>query len=275
MLQNSGQFLENKLLHATLASIHPIDPLSSPIANTTIKQFSQADLKASLSQLTALIKNNEALILPKNNLLNHHLYQNIEQKNLLDAAARLAQSYELPARVNHAQVQKPIANPGLFQLNSLLILQAKVLDQLEGVLSRIIATQLQTRERSADQIQLSFEIPFRNNDQQEILQLKIREEYKETEAEKGNKIWTVNLAFHLPSLGGIRIYITLDKKDLSMQFWTEEQNAQHLFQQHFSLLSERLYDADFTISQLKAFHGIPEAAQTEQQSSQFIIDEKV
>ena len=98
---------------------------------------------------------------------------------------------------------------------------------------------------------------------------------QEKEAEKGNKIWTVNLAFHLPSLGGIRIYITLDKQDLAIQFWTEEKSSQKLFQQFFYLLNERLQESGFTISQLKAFHGIPESAQHEQKASQFIIDERV
>ena len=91
-------------------------------------------------------------------------------------------------------------------------------------------------ESGSEQAQLNFEIPFRNNDQQEVLQLKIREQFKDEEAQKGNKIWTVNMAFHLPSLGGIRIYITLDKEDLAIQFWTEEKNCQQLLQQFFPLI---------------------------------------
>ncbi|MCU7833732.1 MAG: flagellar hook-length control protein FliK [gamma proteobacterium symbiont of Taylorina sp.] len=275
ILQNSGQFLENKLLTTIVQSMKLTDSPSKPITNTVIQQISQADFKANLAQLIVLIQKNEALILPKNPLLNNNLYQHIEHKALFGSNIRSAQSFDLPAQVTHAQVQKPAPDANLFQLNSLLVLQSKVLDQLEGVLSRIISTQLQTRERGTDQIQLNFEIPFRNNDQQEVLQLKIREEIKENEAQKGNKIWTVNLAFHLQSLGGIRIYITLDKQDLSMQFWTEEKNTQQLFQTYFSLLTERLHDAGFTISKLGAFHGIPETAKKEQQDSQFIIDERV
>ena len=122
---------------------------------------------------------------------------------------------------------------------------------------------------------LNFELPFRINDQTEVLQLKIREEFIEKETKKGNKIWTVNLAFHLPSLGGIRIYITMDKKDLAIQFWTEEHESQKLFQQYFYLLNERLTERGFTLSKLQAFHGVPEAAQEEQKFSPFIIDEKV
>ncbi|MCU7798813.1 MAG: flagellar hook-length control protein FliK, partial [gamma proteobacterium symbiont of Lucinoma myriamae] len=146
--------------------------------------------------------------------------------------------------------------------------------QLEGVLSRIIITQLHTRE-GGDQSFINFEVPFRHNDQLEVLQLKIREKLQEKEALEGNKIWTVNMAFHLKTLGGIRIYITLDKQELAMQFWTEEKASQRLLQHYFPLLSERLVEAGFSISQLSAFHGIPEDAENEQSKSQFIIDERV
>lgn len=267
-VQNSGQFLENKLLHSVSQALNPVE------TQNNMNHASRIDLKANLSRLAAMIQNGEALLLPKNLSSEQSLYQSIEHKTLVDTQFRAGQFFDLPNRVIHAQVQAPAAD-NLFQLNSHLLLQNRVLDQLEGVLSRLIATQLFARESGSEQAQLNFEIPFRNNDQQEVLQLKIREEFKDEEAQKGNKIWTVNMAFHLPALGGIRIYITLDKEDLAIQFWTEEKNCQQLLQQFFPLLKERLFDADFTISQLTAFHGIPEAAEQEQQSSQFIVDERV
>lgn len=269
-VQNSGQFLENKLLHSVSQALKPVE------TQNNMNQASGIDLKASLSRLAAMIQNGEALLLPKNLSSEQSLYHSIGHKTLVDTPFRAGQFFDLPQRVIHAQVQAPAAD-NLFQLNSHLLLQNRVLDQLEGVLSRLIVTQLLARESGSEQAQLNVEIPFRNNDQQEILQLKIRENFKDEEAQKGNKIWTVNMAFHLPSLGSIRIYITLDKEDLAIQFWTEEKNCQQLLQQFFPLLKERLFDADFTISQLTAFHGIPEAAEQEQeqQSSQFIVDERV
>lgn len=254
---NSGQFLENKI-----------------ITTAVNKDIPSVDFKAALSQLVSLIKNNEAIVLPKTLPSHDVLYQSIAQQNKTFSIPTSPLFFQPPARVFHAQVQPPVIDSTLFQLNNHLLLQNRLLDQLEGVLSRIMLTQIQTRE-GGEQAFLNFEIPFRHNEQQEILQLKIREEIKDIEAKKGNKVWTVNLAFHLPSLGGIRIYITMDKHDLAIQFWTEEVNAQKLFQKYFYLLNDRLTAAGYTLSQLKAFHGMPEQAQEEIKNSHFIVDEKV
>ncbi len=256
-IQNSGLYLESKILNSSV---------NSPLSVT--------DLKASLSQLVTLIKNNEAVLLPKLMTSESSFYKTISPESLLKTQTGSNVFFDLPANVTHAQVQKTVFDSSLFQLNNHLLLQSRILDQLEGVLSRIVINQLQTRE-GGEQSFLNFEIPFRHNDQQEVLQLKIREELKQKEGKQGNKIWTVNLAFELKSLGGIRIYITLDKQDIAIQFWTENKQSQQLFQKYFHLLSERLTEADFTISQLAAFHGIPEEAEKELSNHQFIIDEKV
>ena len=256
-VQNSGLFLENKLTNTSVTS-----------------QTLVSDLKAGLSQLVELIQKNQATILPKSLSSESSLYKTIAHDIITNPHSRLGHFFDLPGKVSHAQVQPPVPDSNLFQLNNHLLLQNRILDQLEGVLSRIIVTQLQTREGGEQQL-LNFEIPFRHNDQQEILQLKIRQQLREDEADKGNKIWTVNMAFHLQSLGGIRVYITADKQDLAIQFWTEEKESQQLFKKHFPLLTERLLGAGFTLSQLSAFHGIPEAAEKEQKNSQFIIDERI
>ncbi|MCP3851423.1 MAG: flagellar hook-length control protein FliK [Gammaproteobacteria bacterium] len=273
-IQNSGLYLESKIVN-TVSS--PINNINQPALLSGLSQeLAQNDLKAALNRLVALINSNEAIILPKmlqstqSSLYNHVAIDSLLAKPSVQSSL----FFDLPAHVHHAQVQKTIAEASLFQLNNPLLMQGRILDQVESVLSRIIITQFQNRE-SGDQSFLNIEIPFKHNDQQEILQLKIREELKEKEAELGNKIWTVNMAFNLESLGGIRIYITLDKKDIAMQFWTEEKESQQLFQKYFSLLNSRLTMAGYTISQLAAFHGMPEEAEKEQNKSNFIIDERV
>ncbi len=273
-IQNSGLYLESKIVN-TVSS--PINNINQPALLSGLSQeLAQNDLKAALNRLVALINSKEAIILPKmlqstqSSLYNHVAIDSLLAKPSVQSSL----FFDLPAHVHHAQVQKTIAEASLFQLNNPLLMQGRILDQVESVLSRIIITQFQNRE-SGDQSFLNIEIPFKHNDQQEILQLKIREELKEKEAELGNKIWTVNMAFNLESLGGIRIYITLDKKDIAMQFWTEEKESHQLFQKYFSLLNSRLTMAGYTISQLTAFHGMPEEAEKEQNKSNFIIDERV
>lgn len=268
-VQNSGLYLESKILNSSITP--QTANIKLPAVNTHI---SDTDLKAGLSRLVTLINNNEALLLPKLLTAESSLYKNVAFDGLIKSQVHASTFFDLPNNVSHAQVQKPVLDSNLFQLNNHLLLQSRILDQLEGVLSRIVVSQLQTRE-GGEQSFLNVEIPFRHNDQQEILQLKIREAFKEKEAEHGNKVWTVNLAFDLKSLGGIRIYITLDKDVLAIQFWTENRESQQLFEKHFSLLRERLTESGFNISQLTAFHGMPEEAQKEQANSQFIIDERV
>ena len=282
-VNNSGLYLESKILNSTNSTnltnstnstantLTVSKNITTPTGNT---QISSMDLKAGLSRLVTLINNNDAVFIPKPLTSESSVYKNIAFDGLIKSQIRSATFFDVPGNIAHAQVQKVIPESNLFQLNNHLLLQTRILDQLESVLSRIVVTQLQTRE-GGDQSFLNVEIPFRHNDQQEILQLKIREEFRKKEAEQGNKIWTVNMAFNLQSLGGIRIYITLDKNDLAIQFWTEEKESQQLFKNYFSLLKERLTAADFTISQLTAFHGIPEEAKKEQLKSQFIIDERV
>ncbi len=267
-LQNSGLFLENKLAR-------PSGKSGSAMGSTINSTNIDADFKAGLLQLQNILQHNKALILPDNLSTSSVGYKQIARTQLLELQNQLHHFFELPSKVSHAQVQKPVkAEINLFLLNNPLIIQAHIADKLEGALARIISSQLHSRE-SSDQAFYNFEIPFRHNNQTEVLQLKIREQHKQKEQQKGNKIWTVNLAFHLQTLGGIRIYITLDKQDISIQIWTEEQHAQQLFQQNFYQLQERLTDAGFNISQLKAYHGIPEQAQKEHKDSPFIIDEQV
>ncbi|MCW8931092.1 MAG: flagellar hook-length control protein FliK [Gammaproteobacteria bacterium] len=282
-LQNSGQFLESKILNSAQNTVtqHTLnhtnitsDTKNLTPPNITNTQISTTDLKAGLSRLVNLIKNNEAILAPQLLTAQSSLYKSIATDGLIKPNVHTTAFFDLPAQTVHAQVQKAVANANLFQLNNHLLIQNRILDQLESVLSRIVVTQFQSRE-SSDQSLMNFEIPFRHNDQQEILQLKIREEFKEKEADLGNKIWTVNMAFYLQSLGGIRIYITLDKKDLAIQFWTEEKESKALFQKYFYLLNERLTSEGFTISQLAAFHGIPKEAEKEQIKSHFIVDERV
>ncbi len=260
-VRDSGLFLENRLVQEARTG--------------TTGSGAAADFKAGLLQLQNILQNNGALVLPKNISASGTAYNTMLQSQLQELQNQLQRFFELPTKVSHAQVQKPVkAELNLFLLNNPLVIQAHILDKLEGALARIVSTQLQSRE-SSDQAFYNFEIPFRHNNQTEVLQLKVREQLKHKEQQKGNKIWTVNLAFHLDSLGGVRIYLTLDKLDLSIQVWTEEQHTQLLFQQNFYQLKERLTNAGFNITELKAFHGIPEQARKEYRDSPFIIDEQV
>ena len=274
-LYNSGNYMESKLLHSINGQ--------QAITETTLKssQTSVAnDLKAALSQLlTQLQTEHNKAPSHLNSNPQSHIYKNIAQDSLAhsDSVLTFRPVFNLPNNIIHAQVQNISPDSSIFQLNNLHLLQSRIIEQLEGALSRISINQLHNRE-AGDQSFINFELPFRHNDRQEILQLKIRQQSTHQDSQREDKIWTVNLAFHLSSLGAIRIYIIMEKQELSMQFWTEKKSSQHLFQNYFPLLNERLLASGFSIAQLSAFHGMPEQAEQEQQNQQnqqFIIDERV
>lgn len=180
----------------------------------------------------------------------------------------------LATKTKHAQVIPAQQNP-VFQLNNLASFQQAFAEQLEGVLSRLLATQAGNREQADSNINMTLEIPFRFQEKSQVLQLKMSSK-KHGNDDTDGKIWTANLAFELQSLGPIRVYVTLDDKDVAMQFWTENPSSQAIFKENFSLLTERLSAAGYRISQLGSYLGIPEEAQQEIKKNKLgVVDEHV
>ncbi len=177
----------------------------------------------------------------------------------------------LATRHLHAQVQKKLQHSLLLALNPLNALSG----QSENTIARILATAAANREQADSNFNLALEIPFRFMDKSEIMQLKIRQEENKKEG-KSKKIWTANLAFELEKLGPVRIYIALQNKDVSIQFWSEKATTQKCFSDNFYLLKQRLTEFGYRITSLSALLGIPEDAEKEiQHHINRLIDEKV
>ena len=163
----------------------------------------------------------------------------------------------------------------LLQIANPLVFQHTLVQQLEGVMSRIVATQAAIREQADSNVNMALEIPFKFQDKSQVLQLKFTSEDKHENKSKG-KIWTANLAFELQSLGAMRIYLVLDGKEVSMQFWTEKQSTQQLFSENLIHLKNRLKIAGYHIKDFNVSQGIPEEAAEEVNSSnEGVIDERV
>ncbi len=252
-------------------------------SSDTINYSSQInnDLKLNLQRLLSVLQNiqqsGQATALPSSTLQNTPL----SQANLLLAQNSLIHESELnrlalPTRNKHAQVvisqqiqSLQLTNPSMFQ--------QRLVEQLEGVMSRIVATQAAIREQPESNMNMALELPFKFQDKSQVLQLKFTSENKDKNKEKSKeKIWTANLAFELQSLGAIRIYIVLDGKDISMQFWTEKPATQKIFVENFSTLKSRLKLAGYQISEMTANIGVPDEAQEEiKTNKQGQIDERV
>ncbi|MBF0265248.1 MAG: flagellar hook-length control protein FliK [Gammaproteobacteria bacterium] len=207
------------------------------------------DLRVNIHRLLTVLENMPILKLPNT------LEQLTKSESTLNPAFK---DQELPSKTKHAQVQK---SPLGFipPVSPFPVFQQQLMEQLENSLNRMMATQINTREQGEQQNTISLELPIRLLDKTQILQMKFKAQKKQHKKEE--KIWTANLAFELPSLGEIRIYITLDYNDVAIQFWLEQDSSKSIIQENFSLLSERLLEAGYSISQLQAFHGIPGDAQ--------------
>jgi hypothetical protein len=250
--------------------------LSLAIANnnpqTTINPQINNDLRLNLQRLLSVIQElastERAQTTSSQNKLSSSLLQHLSTpESELNRPA-------LSTRNKHAQVIMAQQNQ-LLQIANPLIFQQTLAEQLEGVMSRIIATQAASREQADSNINMALEIPFKFQDKSQVLQLKFTSKNKDKDKSK-EKIWSANLAFELQSLGAIRIYILLDGKDISMQFWTEKDTTQQVFAKNFSILRERLILAGYNISEMTATLGIPQEAKEESnKNKEGVIDERV
>ncbi len=247
------------------------------INNKSPNQTNPFDFKAALIQLIESL-NNKPVQLSQFIPNEANKYQNIATSAHLNPLLTKKINLESGFNLQHAAVKKVLLNHPILPINNPLLSQTKLLALLEGNVSRIVLGQLQTRE-SSDQAFINFEIPFRHNDRLEILQLKLRQQSLAQNTTDENsideKIWTVNLAFHLETLGEMRIYISLNKKELDFQIWTEQRRSQKIIEQYSFLLTDRLVKQGFSIHQFSVFHGIPETAQKEQETSTYLLDEQV
>ncbi|MCU7801359.1 MAG: hypothetical protein KZQ70_14815 [gamma proteobacterium symbiont of Lucinoma myriamae] len=117
-INNSGTFLESKIINSTINNKGAVS--SNPIPLT--------DLKAGLSQLLTLIQNNQAILIPKLLTSKSSLYKNIAYDGLINSQNSLKHMTDLPCRLAHVQVQMPVLESNLFQLNNHLLLQSRVLE---------------------------------------------------------------------------------------------------------------------------------------------------
>ncbi|MFK5894056.1 MAG: flagellar hook-length control protein FliK [Pseudomonadota bacterium] len=246
--------------------------ISNSNPQTIVNPQINNDLKLNLQRLLTILQNlttpEHSQTISNQSKLNSSLLQHFSHHE-----AELNRQ-ALPTRNKHAQVAMAQQNQ-LLQIANPIIFQHTLIEQLEGVMSRIVATQAAIREQPDSNINMALEIPFKFQDKSQVLQLKFTSEDKHENKSKG-KIWTANLAFELQSLGAIRIYLILDDKDISMQFWTEKKSTQKIFAENFSQLRDRLKIAGYHIKEMIVSLGIPEQAKDEiKKTKKGLIDEQV
>lgn len=239
-LENSGLFLEAKLLSGQTASL-------------------PQDLKANLLRLVAqLLPNLPGAALPPGGTAATALAQalpafvrnalgNLTQANLRQQGL----SFPLPARLLQSL-------EGEGDLEALLKLAAAAVSRLQ---THQLSSLAQTQVTAEGYLQTTWqlELPMRN--QQDIVPLQIKLQREEPnnagKPEQKELLWRVELAFDLEPLGPLQVQAQLIRGSLSSQLWAERANTAELIDHELGHLRERLLAAGLDVGELACRQGMP------------------
>jgi len=248
VIQNSGTFLEAKLLAGQNPQLPPLD------------------MKGALLRLVADL----APALPASTNLNAILAAN--------TLAQLLPSFVRSPLGTLGQVGARQA-PGGFPLPERLMQRLEGESSLENLLrlaaaaiSRLQSHQLSSLEQTgttADGKQLTswqLEIPMRTLQDIVPLQVKFQREEpapdKEQPERKANKdpkqmLWRVELAFDMEPLGPLQVQAQLSQGKLSSQLWATRPYTASLIESHLGSLRERLVSSGLNVGDLDCHLGTP------------------
>ncbi len=254
-LERSGNFLEAKLAQAVREQRAP------DTAN---------DLKALLLQLFEALRSN----LPPGggSADGERSFADLGEE-LKAAATRLLNQPPLRGGAPEAQAR---AAANLHLLDNLRTIQS-LLKQTEGALARTQLHQLASRPAEHDgnrQIWL-FELPIRQQQQVDILHLRIereREEQSGSGGKAGEHAWSVMLAFNFDELGPVHAKVSLQGEAVSTTFWAEQADTEHRFRDALDLLWRNLVGAGLKVESLTTHVGRPPASRG---IPERLLDEKV
>ncbi len=123
--------------------------------------------------------------------------------------------------------------------------------QLESALTHLQHQQLQNlAEQQNGRMVWLLELPVRDGAEIDLFELKIERDQKRQQNDKADKIWNLTLQFNLQSLGKIKAHVTMQHEQLSVRFYSEQQQTQRLFQQHLDWLRQRLDCNGLHVAQL-------------------------
>ncbi len=297
-IQNSGLFLENKLAHinrganpaslakdlkAALAQLTAqapktgMTPSTPPIVNNmapppiaAISKIGGDSLMPSLQNAKTTAKNGTApstgqaipapLIPPSSSQTKPSPMPTLSN-------ALVSMGY-LPASTAHAlpplrpvrpQVQSKSA-PTLTPISNLLHVMSEITKQSKGSLARINLQQIASTPQ-ADQHtpQWSLELPIRNQEKIDLLQLIITQD----EASPGNddrkttKTWGIMLSFELENFGPMYVKLTYQQEAISTSIWAEKAESAHLTHAHLKELTRRFKQAGICLGTLHCQQGKP------------------
>ncbi|TBU95365.1 flagellar hook-length control protein FliK [Phytopseudomonas dryadis] len=239
-LENSGLFLESKLLGGQANALHA--DMKANLLRLVSQLLPSLPGSAPLAAATAGASMTQALPAFARNILG----------NLGQASGRQqAMSFPLPSRLLQAM-------DGESDLETLLKLAAAAISRLQThQLSSLAQSQVGPDGNLLTTWQL--ELPMRNQQELVPLQVKIQHDEPAPTAKQDAKetMWRIDLAFDLEPLGPLQIQAQLAHGSLSSQLWAERASTASLIDKELGNLRERLLAAGLTVGDLACSQGTP------------------
>lgn len=150
----------------------------------------------------------------------------------------------------------------------------QLLKMVDASLARINVAQLSSTTVDTDNKQVwLFDIPLIKENQKEhdLIQVKIDVE-KENGDDNKNRLWTVQLALDLNTLGPLQAKISLQDNKVQAHFKSSDPLQQQLIEEHLDILRDKLNTAGLLVEKLICTQGLVE--QSDPEIPQSLIDEE-
>jgi hypothetical protein len=195
--------------------------------------------------------------------------------NLTDQAQIVQQALRQQLFNTVQQSTSPVAQtPASQETNSTAKLLLDLFKHLDGAIARIQTNQLSSLPAEDTTRQVwQFELPIRQENGFDLFHFRISRE----DAGKGIDIantWNLTLHMNLPSLGPMRIRLSLMGEKVSTIIWSERADTASLVSQHLKRLRRGLESTGLEVNKLEAFQGNAEI-ENELPSERTLLNEKV
>lgn len=162
-----------------------------------------------------------------------------------------------PLRAHRLQPAPPAA-PSISESMDIAKIMDELLRQTESSLSRMQLQQLSTLPTADDPKPVwTFEIPLRNEDRADVIQLRIGQEQSSKQDGSLQKVWSISLAFELEALGPVYANVRLLGQHVTASLWAERSATNGLFREHLETLRRHLTGHGLVTGDINCYHGKP------------------
>lgn len=129
--------------------------------------------------------------------------------------------------------------------------------QTEGALARLQINQLVSLSAAPDSPLWTIELPLRQNNQTDLIQLRIEKDATSRTTDGQEKPWSISLKLEPTGLGTVHARLTLLGQQISVALWAEQTSTATLANRNIESLQYGLAQAGFDTGTLGCQEGVP------------------